>query len=90
MSPLYPLHWGFDPLQPVFVVSGLAVIAATGAALWVWRRCPALTVAWFCYVVVASPVLGVLQTGPQIAADRSSYLSCLSWSVLARDLPVSE
>lgn len=30
-----------------------------------------------------APVLGVAQSGPQLVADRYSYLSCLGWALLA-------
>ena len=35
-----------------------------------------------CYAAIVSPVLGFVQTGPQIAADRYTYLACLPWAVL--------
>src|SRR5205814_5554677 len=35
------------------------------------------------YVVTVLPVSGVFQNGPQIAADRYSYLPSLPWAVLA-------
>jgi tetratricopeptide (TPR) repeat protein len=34
------------------------------------------------YVIVLAPVLGAAQSGPQLVADRYSYLSCLSWAAL--------
>jgi tetratricopeptide (TPR) repeat protein len=30
-----------------------------------------------------APVLGIVSTGPQLVAERYSYLSCLSWAALA-------
>jgi tetratricopeptide (TPR) repeat protein len=35
------------------------------------------------YAVTLSPVLGFLDNGPQITADRYSYLACLGWALLA-------
>src|SRR5437016_4518841 len=34
------------------------------------------------YVVVLLPVLGIFQSGPQIAADRYTYLASLGWAIL--------
>src|SRR5204863_148165 len=61
----------------------LAVAAITTAALLARRRRPWATVAWASYAVIVSPVLGLVQTGPQIAADRYTYLACLPWAALA-------
>lgn len=38
---------------------------------------------WAYHIVVLAPVLGIVQTGPQLVADRYTYLSCLSWAALA-------
>jgi tetratricopeptide (TPR) repeat protein len=34
-------------------------------------------------VILLLPVLGIAQSGPQIVADRYSYLACLGWAILA-------
>ncbi len=83
LSPLYAFEVGLSATAPRYVVSALAVVAALVALVAVRRRMPALAVAAFCYVVIVSPVLGLAQTGVQIAADRYTYLSCLPWAVLA-------
>ena len=46
------------------------------------RRFPWALAAAAAYAIVVAPVLGLMQTGPQIAADRYTYLSCLPWAVL--------
>lgn len=38
--------------------------------------------AWIAFVVVALPILGLAQAGPQLTADRYSYLSCMSFALL--------
>ena len=44
------------------------------AAAWLARRrAPALTAAIAAFVVISLPMLGVVQNGPQIAADRYTY-----------------
>lgn len=82
LSPLYPLPRPLDPMQPVYVLSAVVVVAITVAAILARRRQPWLLTAWLCYVTTVLPVLGIVQAGPQIAADRYTYLSCLTWSFL--------
>jgi tetratricopeptide (TPR) repeat protein len=38
--------------------------------------------AWAYYCLALVPMLGLFQNGPQLAADRFSYLSCLGWALL--------
>jgi tetratricopeptide (TPR) repeat protein len=82
LSALYPLGGPLDPTELRFVVSALAVVAITAAVIAVRRRYPWALAAWAAYVVTVSPVLGFVQSGPQIAADRYTYVSCLPWAVL--------
>ena len=83
LSPFYALRTPLVPLSAPYVVSGLAVAGVTAAAIALRRRWPALGAAWLVYVVTVLPVSGVFQNGPQIAADRYSYLPSLPWAVLA-------
>lgn len=83
LSPLYEM-----PKQPIaqdwlFILSGAAVLAVSGALFIFRRRWPAALVSWVCYMLILAPVSGIAQNGPQIAADRYSYLSCLGWAILA-------
>jgi tetratricopeptide (TPR) repeat protein len=82
LSPLYLLDLRLDPAEPRYVLCMLAVAALTAALVIARRRWPWALAAWACYVITASPVLGVVQTGPQVAADRYTYLACLPWAVL--------
>lgn len=75
LSPLYPMPDEVHPFAGRFVLAYAAVI---GIAVVVWRarrRMPGLAVAWLTYGVVLLPLLGVFQNGPQIAADRYTYLA---------------
>ncbi len=86
LSPLYQLYPKpnlFDPFDRPFIISAVVVTAITVALCLLRKRWPAGLAAWTCYIVVVSPVLGVAQSGPQFVADRYSYLSCLSWALLA-------
>jgi tetratricopeptide (TPR) repeat protein len=83
LSPLYEIPLVVDPMAARFLLSGLVVLGLTTLAVLARRACPAFTAAWCCYVVSVAPVLGIFQNGPQIAADRYTYLGCLGWALLA-------
>jgi protein O-mannosyl-transferase len=83
LSPLYELPLRFNPMGPAFLVSGLTVLAVTALAVIQRRQWPALAAVWAAYVVILLPVLGIAHNGPQLAADRYTYLASLGWCVLA-------
>jgi tetratricopeptide (TPR) repeat protein len=83
LSPLYGRPVTVDPWATPFILSYGLVLAITAVALALRRRVPGLLAAWSAYVVVLLPVLGVVQIGPQIAADRYTYLASLGWAILA-------
>src|SRR6266700_5914769 len=82
LSPLYPLSPIVNPWAMPFVLSYTTVLAITAIALALRRRVPGPRAAWSAYVVVLLPVLGIFQSGPQIAADRYTYLASLGWAIL--------
>ncbi len=82
LSPLYAPDSPFDPWAWYFVLGGVVLLLVTVAAALTARRWPAGIVLWACYVIVLAPVVGLLQIGPQLAADRYTYLSCLGWAAL--------
>jgi len=82
LSPLYEQDPRATPWESHFVVSALLVLGLA-ALIWVWRRrLPALAAAGLAYVVLVFPMLGLAQSGPQVVADRYSYLSCMPWALL--------
>jgi protein O-mannosyl-transferase len=83
LSPLYELPFDFDAWMPLFYLCGFAVLAITVTLYCLRRRWPALLASWLYYLVLLVPVAGLAQSGPQLVADRYSYLSCLSWALLA-------
>jgi len=82
LSPLYILPDDLSLTMPRFAVPLLLVVVATVAALLAWRRHPWVLAAWIAYVAILSPVLGIAQTGPQLAADRYTYLASLPLAAL--------
>jgi Tfp pilus assembly protein PilF len=73
LSPLYQMPQQVDALAPVFLVSGVVVAALCALAWWGRRRWPGVSTAWVVFVVIALPMLGIVQNGPQIVADRYTY-----------------
>ena len=82
LSPLYLLELQLDPTRPRYVLAVAGVLGVTFVLILLRRRAPGLLTAWVCYATIVSPVLGFVQTGPQIAADRYTYLACLPWAVV--------
>jgi tetratricopeptide (TPR) repeat protein len=83
LSPLYELPAVVNPLEPRFLLSGVAVIAISAALLTLHRRWPAGLAVWVYYGIILGPVTGIVHSGFQLAHDRYSYLSCLGWALLA-------
>ena len=82
LAPIYELPietgWWFW----VFVLSSCATVGLTLALYFLKRRWPMVLACWVYYLVVLAPVTGVAQSGPQLVADRYSYLACLGWPLL--------
>jgi len=83
LLPIYELPETIRLAAPRFALATLGVVAITIAA-WSFRlRWPALLAGWLAYLVTIAPFAGIVQFGNQIVADRYSYLSCLSFPILA-------
>jgi tetratricopeptide (TPR) repeat protein len=83
LSPLYLLKNDFDPWEPKNVMCLLVLVAVTSILIVNRKRWPWALAAWASYVVMVSPVLGLAQSGQQIAADRYTYFSCMPLAILA-------
>ncbi|MDQ8164495.1 MAG: tetratricopeptide repeat protein [Gemmatimonadota bacterium] len=83
LAPLYAMPERVDPLQPGFLLAMAGVASLTGAAIVARTRWPALPAAWFAFLLIAFPLLGVHQNGPQIAADRYTYNAAAALALLA-------
>ena len=83
LSPLYELPIDFNPWDWRFLLSGLVVLVVSIGLFVARHRWPAGLASWVCYMAILAPVLGFAQSGPQIVADRYTYLSCLGWAILA-------
>ncbi|HTF91205.1 MAG TPA: tetratricopeptide repeat protein [Planctomycetota bacterium] len=83
LSPLYELEEHFDPWERGYVIAVVAVIVITAVLAIVRKRFPAGLAAWIMFLIIASPVLGLFQSGAQKAADRYTYLACMPFAALA-------
>ncbi len=82
LNPLYEQNPEASPWAYANIMSA-AIVIAISIVLWrVRRRCPGMAAAWLVYLTLLAPVLGLAQSGPQVVADRYSYLSCMAWAVL--------
>jgi tetratricopeptide (TPR) repeat protein len=82
LSPLYPLPKQIDPAAPKFLVSYLSVIALIGFTWLARRRWPAVSASLAAAALLVLPLLGVVQNGPQLAADRYTYHAAIALSIL--------
>jgi len=82
LAPLYEMPQHVDPTALRFLAS-YAIVLGLGAAAWLARRrAPAVTAAIAAFVVISLPMLGVVQNGPQIAADRYTYHAAPALAIL--------
>jgi protein O-mannosyl-transferase len=82
LSPMYELPARVDLTSPRFLVSALAAVGLTVGLVLVRRRWPAALAVWLVYGLTLAPVSGIVHNGPQIVADRYSYLACLGFALL--------
>ena len=83
--PLGPLYTLFHPVVPwsmTYVIPALIVLAITALTLAMRRRWPAGLAVWVSYVALLLPMLGLVHTGAQIAADRYSYAAAVAPAML--------
>jgi Flp pilus assembly protein TadD len=74
-SDFYVFNWRIILSAVVFLLLSLVFFAAR-------HRWPAGLAGWIIYLLLVAPVSGLAQAGPQLVADRYSYLSCMVWAIL--------
>jgi len=83
LSPVYVEAFHPNPWAGRYAAAILGLILATLGAVWLARRGRRWALAcWLCYAGTLFPMAGFFQSGPQVTADRYTYLSCLPWAVL--------
>jgi protein O-mannosyl-transferase len=83
LAPLYEMPQHVDPTETRFLASYVAVAALAAVAWLARKRAPGVTAAIAVFVVITLPMLGVVQNGPQIAADRYTYHAAPALAILA-------
>lgn len=83
LSPLYEIPPNFNFWVPAILAGATSTIVVTVGLYLLKKRWPAGLVCWGYSVAMLAPVLGIVSTGPQLVAERYSYLACLSWALLA-------
>ena len=73
LAPLYQMPEGLDVGKAPFLRAYAAVAIFIAGVIWLRPRWPALAACALAYTVVVLPMVGVVQNGPQIAADRYTY-----------------
>ena len=81
LNPLEKLSVAFHFDQPVVWVGTIVNLAITIVLILFHRRFPGALIAWFAWLVIIFPVLGVAASGLQLTADRYTYLAGIPWCV---------
>jgi protein O-mannosyl-transferase len=82
LAPMYELPARVELTSPRFLVSAVVAVGVTTVLLLARRRWPGLLAVWVVYGLTLAPVSGIVHNGPQLVADRYSYLACLGFAVL--------
>ena len=83
LSPLYPLPNAIAFVSAPFGMAATVVAAISLILGFRYRRWPGVLAVWLCYAALVLPTAGILPFGPQIAADRYTYLDSIAVSILA-------
>ena len=73
LSPLYAMPVTIDPLDSRFLPAYVGCVAFVLVLILAMRRRPGLAAALMAFIAITLPMLGIVQNGPQIAADRYTY-----------------
>jgi tetratricopeptide (TPR) repeat protein len=82
LSPLHAMPRPFDPLAPAFLVSYAFALALTAFAWIATRRNRAIAAIVAATTAMMLPLIGVVQNGPQIVAERYTYHAAAALSLL--------
>jgi tetratricopeptide (TPR) repeat protein len=77
LRPMYELPLTVSLQEPRFLAPVLIVATVSVALVATRRRWPAGLAVWVAYALTLAPVSGLVHAGPQLVADRFSYLPSL-------------
>ena len=83
LSPMYEKPPHMEPTDPAVALSVIIALGAAGLLVAGRKRAAGVAAVAFTYLVILSPVLGVLQSGPQLVADRYSYVALIGVTIAA-------
>jgi len=83
LSPLYEMPRVVDASGARYLASYATTLLVSVAVVARRHRWPSLAAAWIAFVALSLPMLGIIQNGPQIAADRYTYHSAPALALLA-------
>ena len=83
LSPIYPVPDAGEIWHWPLIIFPVVVLVITIAVIIFRHRWPATAMAWFCYVALLLPYSGIVKYGPQLVADRYTYLPGLVLAVFA-------
>jgi tetratricopeptide (TPR) repeat protein len=88
LAVLYPFTAGGVGVSEV--VLSLVLLAGISTGVFILRRRPYFLTGWLWYLIMLAPVIGIVQVGAQVRADRYTYLPqiglCLLLTWAAADL----
>ena len=82
LSPMYELPAKVELTSPRYLAAALVALGLTVGLILARRSWPAALAVWLVYGLTLAPVSGIVHNGPQLVADRYSYLSCLGIALL--------
>lgn len=83
LAPHYELPPSVELVAPRYLLALGVAVVLTAASFLLRRRHPWGFQAWLAFLIVLAPVSGLAQAGPQLVADRYSYLACIPFAIVA-------
>jgi tetratricopeptide (TPR) repeat protein len=77
LAPFYPYPNEISVFTLEYAGAFILVLGITAFCIYSWRKQKIWLAVWSYYFITLLPVLGIIQTGAQAAADRYTYLSSL-------------
>ncbi len=82
LSPLYPLPEHIDPAAPRFIAAYVVTALYIAVAWKARRRWPGVATGMVAFFVIMLPMLGAVQNGNVLAADRYTYHASTGLSIV--------
>jgi tetratricopeptide (TPR) repeat protein len=83
LAALYAMPTTVDPFASRFLPGYVCAIVFVVAVVFAMKKRPGLAATLLAFAVVSLPMLGIVQNGPQIAADRYTYHAGPALALLA-------